>query len=533
MKNKLFAIASLSIIILLALVSFASAATLSATDPSTLPLTTGAHTFNIDVTGTIGETISFSGLSDITEDGKTITFTVPANKILAAATETVTVSYNVPSDFEFYFGKTYSTSLTATATSGNATQTISFKVNDPTEFENNGNLDLDLDISVKEGFGEDEEWYPMDEISVDVEVTNDGSDEIKNIVVEWGLYNTKNGDWIVNDEEKDFDLDDDDEKTLTITFQLDDVEDFEEDGEYIFYVWATGDDEETSNETSTYISEEIDMVLDDNFVVLGDIKISESASCGSEVQITADVWNIGDEEEEEVYVIIYNKELGINKKVVLGDIDAFDNAELSAFITIPENADEKTYSLQVSVYDEDNDIYENGNDDQSTYEVSLVVDGSCSLVPKVLITADLESTEVVAGKEFVIKATIINTGSKIATYNLGLSSYADWASLVSLDKEILTLDAAQSGEITIILKANKGASGEKTFDIVLTEGDKIMTQPVKVAVDKASLFPSLTGLVTGFGGDNWYLYGIGALNVLLVLIIIAVAIRVGGKKKVE
>ena len=49
------------------------------------------------------------------------------------------------------------------------------------------------------------------------------------------------------------------------------------------------------------------------------------------------------------------------------------------------------------------------------------------------------------------------------------------------------------------------------------------TQPVSVAIEERSGLFGLTGLVTS---GNAYLWGIGALNVILVIIIIIVAVRV-------
>lgn len=536
MKNKSLSLLVLGILSLFLIAGFASATITLTPSTTTLPRTN--NSFDINVTSDVNETITLSNTA-ITQDGKTITFlydTTPINST-AGIPNPVHVTYTI-NDFSFHLGKTYSTTFNANGTvSPDATKDFSFEVATPNEFPNyGGNLQLNIDdIIVEEGFGEDTDWFPMDEIKVDIEVRNDGNKEIRDIVVEWGLYDVENGNWIVKDKEKDFDLDEDEEKVLNLQFQLDKdaLDEIDTDASnYKFYAWATGEDEDNSwNETSTYDSEEIDMQIESDFVVLDNIEISESASCGSEVQINADVWNIGDRNQDDVSVVIYNKELGINKKVTVGDIDSFDDSRLEVTITIPETAEEKSYPLQFSVYDEDDETYQNGNDDDAEFSSVIDVTGSCSVTPKVAVVANLETESAVAGKEITIKAVITNTGAKTSTYLLNTVGYTDWASELNLDKNSLTLDAGESEEVLIKLIVNKDIAGEKEFSIELVEGNNVFTQPVKVEVEKSSLFPDLTGFVTGIAGDNWYLWGIGALNVLLVLVIIVVAAKVAKKKE--
>ncbi len=342
--------------------------------------------------------------------------------------------------------------------------------------------------------------------------------------------------WIIDGKEDKFDLDeDDDEEVITINFKLDEDAINEMDASssaYVFYIWATGEYADNNNKTSTYESKNIDLQIENNFVILDNIEISESASCGSEVQVTADVWNIGEDKQDDVYVIIYNKALGINQKVTIGDIKYFENENLEATVLLPEDADEESYILEFYVYNDNSDIYESNNEDEdeSRYSKEIIVEGSCSTTPKVSVIANLESESAVAGKEIVIKATVTNLGTKTSTYLLNAGN-TEWASLVSIDKNSFTLDAGKSEEVLITLNVNKDASGEKEFSIDLVEGNNVLTQPVKVVIEQPSLFPNITGLISGVAGDNWYLWGIGALNVLLVLIIIIVALKVSKKQE--
>ncbi len=548
MTNKTMSVLSLSILALLVLTSFASAAVTNIVGWPTLPLSQSSGSFIVNVTedATAETPVAFSYLNTPLADanGKLITFSIttpsPAN-LSASTTTPVTISYTVPSGFVFESGKAYSTALTIGtytpktlnfAATNEPKEISSCKVTRGANTENNLVVDID-DVSVVNGFGEDAEWFPLDEINVKVNVENTGSEQIKSIVVGWGLYNTDSKKFIMDNEEKSFSLNDGDDKTLTISFKLEDnIDDLKDGSNYKFYVWAKGKDKAINNSpTCASASEDsIDIIIDSNFVVLDSLEVVGAVSCGSQVQITGKVWNIGEDDENEVYLKVYNTQLGINEKVSIGDIDAADSKDLSFLLNIPENAEEgKIYDLTLTVYDEDGDIFENNNNDQSKSFVSLKIEGSCSVTPLASVSATLES-EAKAGQELVVKAIITNTGSKESILGINIAGYADWASLVNIDKTSLILNAGASQDVLIKLKVNKDVSGDKTFNAEVTQGDKVLSQPVKVSIEKSSSFPNITGLFSGSLGDNWYLWGIGALNIILVLVIIVVAIKVVKKK---
>jgi hypothetical protein len=534
MKNKI-SLLVLGIFSLLLIAGFASATISFSGVPSTLSRTGTSATITVTSNSSTDETVTFSGLSSITTaNGKTITFTVPVTiTVNSSASKTVTIPYTVPSDSQFNFGTAYNTTLTA-ASSNTISTNLTFE-NIPSEYLDDGNLELSMDsFKVEKGYGDEYQWYPLDEVSASITVDNRGSDKVKNIVVKYGLYDTKNGKWIFKNSESSFSLNDGNDKTLDIKFKIDALSKFDVDNsaDYLLYAWATGDDEETGNKTSIVNSEDIEMQFDNDLVIADNIQITESAGCGQEVQITADITNIGVDDQNDVYVTLINTDLGLNKKISIGDIDSLSNKNLDYTFTVPENTKEGIYQIGLTVYDDNDDVYKtNLNDDEIRIKTPLEVKGSCSTVPQVSIAAELQSASAVAGKEIVIKATLQNTGSSKATLDLGISGYADWATLTDIDKKTLTLDAGASAEVLIKLNLNKDISGEKSLDIVVTEGDKIITQPVKVTVGQDSVFPGINGLFSGFVGNNWYLWGIGALNVLLVFIIILVAVKVSKKKE--
>jgi uncharacterized membrane protein len=535
MRNKILTLFVLSALALIAITSFASAAISVSSLDSLNQFNDNTHTksftiSNSDALAAVALTLASQTITDNNGKTATISFNESAVNIPASSQVTIQAYATVEDNFNVgVYTKAYVIQETGVATN-NATLTINFDQT-PSKYSDDGNLKVDIkDITVKEGFGEDNEWFPLDNISVEVTIENKGDERIKNIVIEWGLYNNDTQEWVVDGKENDFNLDEDEEETVTFQFKLDDPEDFKEDSAYTFYVWATGQDKEIDDaKTSVSTSEEITIKNDESdFVALDNIKIQESpAACGSEVTVTADIWNLGQDDQDDVSVLLSIPQLKLEQSAVIGGVDAFETKKLALSFVVPQDAEEKAYTLELSVRDEDNNVYQNDyNDDNARYTFPLEVKGaSCSLSSKVAITANLESAAK-SGSDLVVKTTIANTGSTTRAFTLSATDYDSWATLSSISPETITLAAGESKAVTYTLSINKGASGSQAFNAVLTAADgKAIVQPVSVTVEKTSQFN--LGSITGnlISGDNWYLWGIGALNVILVLVIIFVSIR--------
>jgi hypothetical protein len=531
MKTKGLNILFAGIFALVFLIGFASAAISVSPNSVNLNQFGDAQTFTISNSGP-SVTVSLTSQT-ITEFGKTVTIkfnqtsvTLPAN-----GSAQLTASVVIPVDANFPLG-TFSQNYVLTEvgnTANSATLTLNL-VNTASKYKNDGNMDVSIDnIKVENGYGSDNSWYPLDEISAKISVDNNNDnsgDKIRNIVVEWGLYNKHDGKWVIKEKESKFNLNEGDTKRLTINFTLDNPSDFEDNGDYVFYAWATGDNEEFSdNKTSVIASPEtIEIVLDDDFVVLNNFQVPETIQCDSEVQVSANVWNIGVNDENGVYVKVYNKELGISENVDIGDINSLDSSDFNFNLQLPENVKEKLYYLTLTVYDDNNDVLVNGNDDKAVFSVPLNVQGSCSLA-KASLTAVLESGGE-AGKPLVVKATIVNTGNKNSIYSLNAAGYTTWASSASLDKTSVTLNAGESAEVLLTFNVNKEALGTNTFNLeVLSGNELVVSQPVQVEITQNKF--SIANL---FSGDKKYLWGIGVLNLILIILIIVIAVRISRKK---
>ncbi len=472
----------------------------------------------------------------------------------------MSLTFNVPSTKE---AGTYEGNLTLTGTYSSEVSydfPITITVNEPTPqsedwednfclydengydavSENPGN-DLRLrieDITVVEGYGEDEKWLPFDEIEIEFNVENSGNEDINNIEVAWGLYDTEQDEWVIEvDDESDFDLRDDDEETLTVTFTLDDkldvdLEDLDDGDHYVLYARATGEvDDGDDTPTCDAASENIEIVIERDFVIVTNIDAPETVSCGEDFNVNAEVWNIGSKDQDNVEVRVQIKDLDYDQYFEVGDINSFDYENLDLSIPIPEDAEEGNYAISFSVYDEDGDIYENDFDDEeSSVPYSFKIEGSCSTTPSggeasVIVSANLESGGY-SGEDLVISAMVTNTGDSEANLLLNVAGYADWADSAKLSRETLVVPAGQSEEVTIIFAVKPDVEGDQLFNLeVVSDNELVASQPISVSIEKSA------GVDLGETfGDFWYLWLIGILNVILIVIIIVVAVRIAKKK---
>ncbi len=544
MKTKILSILSLSILSLIVLSSIIIASPFT-TNPTSLNYqTSSAQTITI-TNPTPSTPINIDFPSTITiqgEDGYSVVFDVTGQKTGITSTSSIIVDPQTTIDFsKFDLGvDSYTANLVINSDIDSKTVLVEITSNNYCESANPGELDLNIDGISVNGFSEDDnEWYPTDEVEIEVQVDNNGDEDIDNIEIEWCLYDNENKNCVIEETESDIDVKDGDDETVTFTFTVD-PDDLESDvTDYTLYVRATGevaDGTFEGDDSCASDSEDIEMMLSDDFVVLSNIKVEPaSVSCGNQATITADVWNIGNDDQDDVSVELRltDPALKISKTETLDSVDAFDKEDVSFTVEVPKGTAEKTYNINLLVTDEDGDVFENDDDTKSTFTTQLKVEGNCGpevIETKVIVSPVLESGGK-AGEQLVVKVGVTNSGTTSSTFNIDVSGFDDWASGDYAPKT-LTLNAGQSGDFKVTLTPNQDAVGKQTFSTeIQAQGS---TTPVRKTVElditKASggiKFPGITGGVSGIiNKNNWYLWGIGLLNLLLVIVIIVVAVRI-------
>jgi hypothetical protein len=537
MTNKKLNLLLASVLAIVFLIGLASATITLTPSVSTLSQTSGS--FSLTVLSDQNETVNLALPSVTDSSGNTIIFSLnPTQVILNTTTpsKVVNVTYVVQSGFNFEFLKTYNAVIDASGSlSGATSKTIPFASSGFCELDNKGDLITtveDVNVIGANTFGNNEEWYAFDTVEVEVQVRNRGNEDVDSVSLEWGLYDVQSKTWAIDvNEEDNFDLASDDEQTTTITFSLDDSMDIDvqdlKKGDYIFYVRATGEIADGTYEgdnTCHSDSSTGKLIVEKNFVILNDLQVPSTVQCGTDFQISGTAWNIGSSNQKDVYVEAYSKDLGINNvKIDIGDVDSFDSSDFDQLFTIPQDLQEKNYTITLTVYDKNDDAYESGDNEKSVFIVPVKVQGNCAIAKASVVAVLASGGE--AGKPMVVKATITNTGNKVATYDLSASDYSNWASSASLDKSSTTLNAGDSTDVLITFNTDKAALGTNIFTLdILSQNQQILSQPIQVEVTKSSGF--LSNLFTG---DNKLVLALALLSLVLVILIIIVAVKISKK----
>jgi len=563
MSSKLLTLIIMTAFLSLALVSAADlteADLISVSSIADLSKTNYEGTFTItltsNVTGADTVSVTIASTDPIEDkDGNKLNFDLDKTTAsLNTTDDEVIVTYTIAPDIDFDYenydytslGDILLSTLTIEAINDVSTSTITDDTIDtqtlPIKFYNSysiggivndNELKIKVDVENKAGLGEEDyEWYPLDEIQIEVEVENKHDETIDDIIIEWCLYGYDEKECILEEEEDDFKLKKGKEKTVIINFQLD-PNDLEDSEEYDFFIKVYSDDsseygeEKLSFEYSFNKDESnlLSIMIEDDFVILDNLMVSDSPIlCEEVMEITAKVWNIGSDDQEDVFVRIYNKNLGINEQIQMGDIDALESKPLPYSFVIPKGTPEGNYDLEIGVYDDDSEIFENSDDKKSKRILRISVENCAIETESATIAAQLDSEtpEAIAGKQVIIQATITNTGDLDSIYSISLTDNSAWSSLVAIDPQTINLVAGDSKEVTIYLDLDNDAQGDKEFTIKATSANGIVIeQDIAFTVEEGVTQDAILNHLQ----ENWFIYTIVLVNLILIIAIIAVIKR--------
>ena len=406
--------------------------------------------------------------------------------------------------------------------------------------ENPAKLSISIEeINVEEGFGDDDDyWYPLDEVEIEIEVVNDGNNDVENIEITFCLYDEDKEKCILDEDdvdldEDDFDLDDGDEQTVVISFQVD-PDDLSDNNNYDIRVGATGEIDSKNdldgNDSCIEDNEPIEIITNDNFVILNDIRFEALSGifgedeflAGSQVKISGEVWNVGnnDLDDDEVFLEIYSSLLGINEVIEFDSgIDSLDMETFEKVITIPADAEEKFYKITFTVYEDDKlvekYIFKNSEDDKAEQQEIISVKAN---VPTPSVKANLDSVAEV-GEELVVKAMITNNGED-NDFEFKALNLESWAELVSVSPQTVTIAEGESVEVTFVLNPTK--EGTQSFMINTIVDGESYKQAVSVKIAEKEGFFTELGLSDTM---TYIVIAIIALVILILLVLIAKASR--------
>ena len=560
MKSKILSLFLLTAILSIAMVSatVVDDITLSlsndltkSVDETTLTIT-NANTSDIDV-----DIPSITAISD--GDGHTIAITVNETNpitIPGSGSKQVIISHTlIPSEKEELATGDFSTTIEVEESSTPADK-VSINLNfvaDFCEIGEQGDEDEDVglleivDVKIDNDDGDDLDWIPLDSITIEVEVENIGDDKVRDIIVEIGLFDA-NGKNIIDDmknldkEEVELgSINEDDEDTAVFEFQV--PADFEDDT-YSLVVKAYSDD---MDEDTVCTSKATDFDENDYYekingeretdeekhIVIDNIRISPTEpQCGEIVQVSAEVFNIGDEDyEDQIRVTFKNEALGIDKELIIReDFDQGDSEIIDFEFEIPQDAELSAYTLEFRTfydYDDKDEFYDLVSENK--FFKSFAVDGNCILIPEssVKITANLDDSppEANAGEQVIIKATLENTGEDTTLYTISVYGNSAWSSLENIDPSSIIIPAGESKDVEIILNIDEGIEGNKELTIKAEYSGETTEQKVQLSVSAGATSGITGAAISEHLKTNGFIYAIVLINLILIIAIILVIRR--------
>jgi len=448
-------------------------------------------------------------LLDNDQDEIIFTFSDPGT-IDPGASEDVHLTIDTDSliDFNTYKG-------TITATSGSESDTVPLTITIAPITCDSGIQGDDLVLTIeKPDTGDD--FKPGEIITIKTNVKNEGTQDI-DVKVEAFLFGDQDEIKgassrvmnVDNGEKEDFDFD------LTIPI---DSREIESDKNYVLVIKAFDDDGEDNLCTQETVS--TDIKLDSNDVIFDEEETSFSPSavtCGEPTAAVLTVANIGDEEQEDAYFTLSNKQLGISQRSSMFDIDDFESDENHIItrrvpIIIPTTVKAGTYNFDAAIH------YAGKT---RTLNLPLIIT-SCTNTPT-FFTAEEQpfklqqnSYTVTTGETVIIPVTVTNMGATANIFSITLTNAEDYAQ--SID-QMATLGPQQTQTIFLTVTINRDALHIRNSGniVVQTQGMVIGSEDIYFDIqpeEKASFFDSI------LNAPLWFIIALGAVIILALVALV-------------
>jgi len=534
MNKTIFSVLSFAIVAVLAL-SLVSAMDLST--PSDLTL---SHNF------------STSTLSSSTQVNTTLTLTQPAGVTLSLTPSSIPALFNGTTYLNVSLTSVDSTvktfldypivlsafAVNSSNVSINETKTVTFHF--LKTFCTAGPVGPNISISnvaISNTGDKKDTWRPLDTITIEVEVRNDGDITAGNVYAEIGLFDGSGNNKIRS---MDFAASSDEERVEigsmsknskeTATFEFTVPADFDT-ADYKLavktYSKKTGesvecDDNADDLSNTNYESISVEKQTDDGrYIAFDNVKtVPTEATCGDTIGLTFNTINVGDVDQSRVKVKAYSKDLKLDTYTeIKTDFNQGDKKSMSFTFAVPAGLKDGTYNVELSSeYDYRSDVYRKQSSD--VVKVPIKVIGCTPVSTKLATVSAVLSSEAVAGKEMIVTVAVRNLGADVNTFAVDATGYSSWATLSSVSGNVLTLSPGDAREVIFKLNVNSDASGAKSFTVNAASGNSVESKEVTV---------NLAAKAAGFSLDlngNGMLWIIGIVNVILIIIIIIVAVRV-------
>ncbi len=373
-----------------------------------------------------------------------------------SASGSINIQTNIPASMEYgaYNG--------IIAITGDVTYQVPLEIKVTPQICEEGQKGNDLSIDIDQPDSGDD-FYPGESIDIELNIKNSGSDD-KDVIIEAFLYDLKDGKKLKSVKSKSVNIDNGDDQdfklNLTIPYKIKDG------NEHMLYIKAYEDGDEDVQ--CREITQTVDIKKKDHDVTVSELIFSPStASCGTQVSATATILNIGDNDEENVKLMLKNSELGLNQNSLSFDIDKYltssDEVTERFTFTIPTDAETKKYYIE-AITD-----FDSGDSSNSKF-FPLSVD-CINPVTSDSTVMSVSSSLYGSSGSLSIPVTIVNNENVDRTYTLEFTPAGSWST--STTSSVL-VPAKQTITYTLQPIVNSGIQGTHSGTVSLKLGSKLI-----------------------------------------------------------
>ncbi len=300
---------------------------------------------NDHLTDTIMLSTSIDDVED--DDGDSLTFILDDTITLdPLETQTFDLTIDVPKTMDI---DTYDTTLTFTNDLTLETETIDFAIEVTPGVCDFGPAGSALKIDIKEPDGGDD-FNPGDEMRIEVEVDNDGSDDLR-VQVEAFLYDESG--IIESSASKDVDIEEDEDEKFVFFMTIPVLnEAIDDDETFELFVKAFDDDDEDQECVQDKVSVDIELEKHDILIAESTRFLPSVVACGSEATLLVDVINVG-KKDENVQIKVESTALDIYEVSDTFELEDFNADEdrneggRTFYLSIPEGVAEGDYGVSI------------------------------------------------------------------------------------------------------------------------------------------------------------------------------------------
>lgn len=368
-----------------------------------------------------------------------------------------------------------------------------------------GSTDLDIDeIDITD---DDEDFYPGRSIEMEISLENNADDDLEDIVAEAVLYDTTDGKTLESVKTEGFDINEDESESVELTMDVPASLEIGHDIVLFISAYEDGNDDENCDWES---NNDLDFARKTHDVSIIDMILTpETAKSGQTVELKVDIENVGDRDEEDIYIKVKNSGLLVDKKSEPFSIDSYESGDDDEYtttltFTIPTSAKAGEYDMEVYVYNENGKRFESGFE---TVKLTVEPSGTTTTTTttttgSATITVEGLPEEVKLGKPLSIPIQITNTASETKEYTITVSNIKEWADSTSEIDAYLTAGQTSTYYITITPKTD-AVEGKHSATINIKEGSAtVTTKTLSFTVPETSTTPITGGTVADINKDS-------------------------------